>query len=107
MITIVQQSTITIKLAAKTPYLIPPEEVALPSSSYASETKAIIVSPKTIRVYEGLQMKVYYHGIRAAKSAFFTETWMLIMGLTTTDTTIKGFLIAAEPSSPRFHIGFP
>ncbi len=52
-------------------------------------------------------MKSYLHGITGAKSAFFTETWMLIMGLTTTDTTIKGFLIESDFESPKFHIGFP
>ena len=91
----------------KTPFSIPSDEIALLSGSYASETKAIIVSPKNIRVYEDDELTVYTHGLRDAKSACFTETWMLIMGLTSTDTTIEGFLIESDFSSPGFSFGFP
>jgi hypothetical protein len=91
----------------KTPFSIPTDEIALLSGSYASETKAIIVSTKTIRVYEDDELTVYTHGLRDAKSACFTETWMLIMGLTSTDTTIEGFPIESDFSSPGFSFGFP
>jgi hypothetical protein len=90
-----------------TSFSIPEDEIALLSGSYSSETKAIIVSPKNIRVYEDDELTVLTHGLRDAKSACFTETWMLIMGLTSTETTIKGFLIESDLSSPGFDIGFP
>lgn len=78
------------------------------------------MSPKSIRVYEKydpdpnndevkpvILLSNYNHNARQAKSVCFTETWMLIMGLTATETTIKGFLIESDFKSPDFDFGLP
>ena len=65
MITIVQQSTITIKLAAKTPYSIPPDEVALPSSSYVYQSLRGSTNESLLTRYNSSEIGLLHRNVDA------------------------------------------
>ena len=48
-----------------------------------------------------------YSTLEKVSAACFSSSWMLSMGLTATDTTIKGFLIESNFSTPSFAFSIP